>query len=76
VDSISLCTTPHHGPSFTFRGFNFSVRSGETIDFVFLRNHSGCDVARHGTLADHRDGRYPSDHLPVVVELLLTPDRG
>lgn len=76
VDSASLCATPHHGPSFTFQGFDFSARSGETIDFVFLRKHSGLTVVRHGTLADHWDGRYPSDHFPVLVELLLAPGRG
>ena len=72
VDGASLSESPHHGPSFTFQGFDFSATACETIDFVFLRNPAGVRVLRHGALSDHWDGRYPSDHFPVLVELRLT----
>lgn len=76
TDSALLSLTPHHGPSFTFQGFDFAARTGETIDYIFLRNHAGISVLRHGTLSDHWDGRYPSDHFPVLVELLLPQTEG
>jgi endonuclease/exonuclease/phosphatase family metal-dependent hydrolase len=28
-------------------------------------------VARHGILSDTFDGRFPSDHLPVLAEIVL-----
>ncbi len=75
VDSASLSALPHHGPSFTFQAFDFAARSGEAIDFILLRPphppDPGVRVLRHGTLADHWDGRYPSDHFPVLVEIAL-----
>jgi endonuclease/exonuclease/phosphatase family metal-dependent hydrolase len=70
-DSARLSETPHHGPTFSFQGFDFSTRTGPTIDFVFLRNRGTTCVRLHGTLADHWDGRYPSDHFPVLAELEL-----
>ena len=39
------------------------------IDYILARGDIG--VLQHGTLADHWDGRYPSDHMPVLAELLL-----
>lgn len=68
-DSARLCDQPHHGPSFTTQGFDFATRSGSTIDHIFLRNRGASRVRLHGTLADHWDGRYPSDHFPVLAEL-------
>jgi endonuclease/exonuclease/phosphatase family metal-dependent hydrolase len=71
VDSASLSELPHHGPSFTFQAFDFAARSGPTIDFVLLRPDPAVHVRRHAALADHWDGRYPSDHFPVLIEVTL-----
>lgn len=54
----------HHGPDGTVHGFTGTA--GERIDYVLVR---GADVERHATLTDHLDGRYPSDHFPVVADL-------
>jgi endonuclease/exonuclease/phosphatase family metal-dependent hydrolase len=54
------------GPEHTFHEF-----TGEPtiqIDHVFVRD---CAVVRHATLADRiDDDRYPSDHFPLVADLL------
>lgn len=71
VDAIETSPLGHHGPTFTFQGFDFTTRTGEAIDHVLLRPSPSWSVLRHGTLADHRDGRCPSDHYPVLVELAL-----
>jgi endonuclease/exonuclease/phosphatase family metal-dependent hydrolase len=34
----------------------------------------GVQVIQHGILADHWDGRYPSDHLPVLAEVEIPSD--
>ena len=52
------------GPTATKHEFHGRVT--DCIDFAFVR---GLDVTQYGALADHWDGRWPSDHLPVMVEL-------
>ncbi|MBX3474537.1 MAG: hypothetical protein KF754_09155 [Planctomycetes bacterium] len=37
-------------------------------DMIFVR---GLAVQQIGALADHFDGRLPSDHFPVLAEVLL-----
>jgi endonuclease/exonuclease/phosphatase family metal-dependent hydrolase len=69
-DSYKISRLPHFGVTPTFFGFDARTRDpGERIDFVFVSNK--VDVLRHGTLSDFQDGRFPSDHLPVFVELKL-----
>lgn len=52
------------GPTATHHEFDGRVR--ERIDFVFVRELA---VSQYGALADHWDGRWPSDHLPVAADL-------
>ncbi len=67
-DAKTQSATPHHGPSATFHAFTGVLR--ERIDYIFLTE--GIHVLRHATLADYWDGgRYPSDHMPVVVDVAL-----
>jgi len=67
-DSFGISRLPHHGVAPTFFGFDArTTDSGERIDFVFVSD--SVTVLRHATLTDFRDGRFPSDHLPVLVEL-------
>jgi endonuclease/exonuclease/phosphatase family metal-dependent hydrolase len=59
----------HHGPTSTFNGFG-PLRPDSKIDFIFVKG--SVTVLQHGVLADQWDGRWPSDHLPVMVELAIT----
>ncbi|MBP1648548.1 MAG: hypothetical protein H6Q30_1993 [Bacteroidetes bacterium] len=69
-DSYIISRLPHHGVAPTFFGFDARTQDpGQRIDYVFVSG--GVTVMRHGTLTDFRDGRFPSDHLPVLVELKL-----
>jgi endonuclease/exonuclease/phosphatase family metal-dependent hydrolase len=54
----------HHGPTGTFHGFDGDP--GARIDYVFV---DGLTVHQHAHLADHWDGRYPSDHFPVIADV-------
>jgi endonuclease/exonuclease/phosphatase family metal-dependent hydrolase len=65
ADAREASARPHHGPSGTFHGFTGDA--DQRIDYVFAT--PDVDVAQHATLADHWDGRYPSDHFPVVADL-------
>jgi len=66
-DARSLTEQNHHGPDFTFIGFDFEGVSGDIIDYIFVNDLFR--VIKHGYLTDNWNGIFPSDHLPVFVEL-------
>ena len=70
LDAIARTLTPHHGPTGTFHGFTGVTEPGGRIDYVFVT--PAWQVRQHAILADHWDGRYPSDHLPVLAILRVT----
>ncbi|NSW91675.1 MAG: endonuclease/exonuclease/phosphatase family protein [Firmicutes bacterium] len=77
----------HHGPTITYHNYKatrlfrlmkkfkhfkstldkFNVEM--CIDFIFIKND--IKVLQHGILSDTWDGWYPSDHMPVVADLIL-----
>jgi endonuclease/exonuclease/phosphatase family metal-dependent hydrolase len=70
VDTESISLYPHHGPQGTVSGWNFdNMSKNNTIDYVFVKNN--VKSLRHGTLSDNFDGRFPSDHMPVLAELKI-----
>ncbi len=70
TDALYSTLLPHHGPLGSFSG-NFMLPGVDTnrIDFIFTRNN--IDVLKHAILSDSWDGRLPSDHLPVLAEILI-----
>lgn len=60
------------GPDSTWNGFQ-AIVPHHRIDFIFTTK--SIQVLRHETLDDRRNGRFPSDHLPVTTELRLKNDR-
>jgi len=56
------------GPSGTFNGFEFAKPVTKLIDYIFVKQIS---VKKYAVLSDSNDLRYPSDHLPVYVELFI-----
>lgn len=69
TDGLLATITPHHGPQATWSTFDVSSGLGGRIDYIFVKNEVA--VLRHGILTDQWDGRYPSDHLPVLAEVLI-----
>jgi endonuclease/exonuclease/phosphatase family metal-dependent hydrolase len=73
VDAASISKHPLHGPTTTWNGFQ-QLAPGRKLDHIFLRGP--IVVEQHAVLADHWDGLWPSDHLPVLAEISLnTPER-
>ena len=70
-DARYLSQTGHQGPTSTFANKDWTqFREPESkIDFIFVRQ--GIQVLSHKVLDDQYDGRFPSDHLPVVAELKI-----
>ncbi|MEX0770402.1 MAG: endonuclease/exonuclease/phosphatase family protein [Balneolaceae bacterium] len=69
-DAYNSSVLPHVGPEFTFSGFYLSDDPSERrIDYIFTND--AIEVSKHAILPYYRNGRYPSDHLPVLAEILL-----
>jgi endonuclease/exonuclease/phosphatase family metal-dependent hydrolase len=67
-DARYLSEQGHYGPTSTFNDFKGLVPNRK-IDFVFVKGN--IRVLQHGALSDTWDGRYPSDHLPVLAEIVI-----
>lgn len=70
LDAYFLAANAHHGALKTFSGFMVKEGlAGERIDYVFVKG--AIEVTHHGILTDSRNDRYPSDHLPVLAEVVI-----
>lgn len=66
-DSYAISATKPYGPVGTFQNFQIDSPLANRIDFVFVTD--GIKVNKYGVLTDSRNGRFPSDHCPVVVDV-------
>lgn len=55
------------GPEGTFNGYQFDKPVTRRIDYIFTAGN--LDVLKYAVLSDSWDLKYPSDHLPVWVEV-------
>jgi endonuclease/exonuclease/phosphatase family metal-dependent hydrolase len=71
VDTKIVSHHPHHGPNSTFTGFKLSnlTDNDKLIDYIFVKNKT--KVLNHGILSDTFDGFFPSDHMPVLAEIII-----
>ena len=69
TDTKEVSKTPHYGPTGTFNGFTAKETSNEPIDHIFMRN--GVTVLKHATLSETWEGRFSSDHFPVLAVITL-----
>jgi endonuclease/exonuclease/phosphatase family metal-dependent hydrolase len=69
ADAMVVSRYEHHGSYVTFNDFGRSIVDGNRIDYIFVRN--GVGVVQHGILADTFEGRFPSDHMPVVADVRI-----
>lgn len=71
-DAMGISDIAPIGPNFTYEGFSVqSNKNKRRIDHIFVSN--GIDVNSFGIISSFRDGRYPSDHLPVISEVEINP---
>lgn len=57
------------GPSGTFNNFVHKEPVTKLIDYIFISKNSIFKVQKYAVLSDSKNVRYPSDHLPVYVEI-------
>ena len=68
-DAHSNSAKQPSGPSSTWNGFT-KIVPNRRIDYIFVNDQ--CEVLTHRILDDQREGKFPSDHLPVVTKLRTT----
>jgi endonuclease/exonuclease/phosphatase family metal-dependent hydrolase len=68
-DSRDVSVDPPYGPYGTYNGFDHNSPLDRRIDYIFVTRN--VNVLKYGVLSDSKENRYPSDHLPVFVKILL-----
>lgn len=68
-DSREVSQEKPFGPSGTFNNFRHDEQVTKLIDYIFISKNSILKVKKYAILSDSKDLRYPSDHLPVYVEI-------
>ncbi|MDO8550206.1 MAG: hypothetical protein Q7S39_08670 [Ignavibacteria bacterium] len=61
--------TSKESPNITLNDFGKSLEEGDKIDYIFIKNN--VEVKEHIIITDTFDGRYPSDHMPVLAEVRI-----
>lgn len=67
TDAYALSSLKY-APTGTFTGFNFAKTGDSRIDHIFLSKPFS--VIRYGILTDSYQGKFPSDHFPVMAEIV------
>ena len=67
-DSKLISQSKPFGPSGTFNTFKFHEPVTYLIDYIFTTK-GNIDVLKHAVSSDSKDCKYPSDHLPVYIEM-------
>lgn len=68
-DSRDITKQKPFGPSGTFNNFKHNEAVTKLIDYIFTSKKTNIEVLKYAILSDSKDLKYPSDHLPVFVEI-------
>lgn len=66
-DSKKVSAQAPYGPEGTYNAFDFNSELKNRIDYIFVKGK--IEVLKYGVLTDSYEQRYPSDHLPVLIEV-------
>ncbi len=68
-DARTVSALPPYGGRRSFNGFRAGSDPGESIDHIFVRGEVA--VTRTGVIAEKWDGRFVSDHEPVLAAIVV-----
>ncbi len=66
-DTRTVAEVGGYGPAYTYKAFDKPGVDGNIIDYIFIKNYEAVRITRNGILNDNWNGKYPSDHLPVLA---------
>jgi len=70
-DTRDISMSLPFGPPGTFNGFDFLKPVTQRIDYIFISKTNNIAVNKYAVLSDNDNLHYPSDHLPVYVEIKI-----
>jgi endonuclease/exonuclease/phosphatase family metal-dependent hydrolase len=73
-DARYASRSPHQGPTASFTDWQKHGEPETRIDYILATEHF--EVKEHHILTDQFEGRYPSDHLPVLAVIRFDPAGG
>lgn len=68
-DASEVSIEKPFGPLGTFNNFKHNESVTQLIDYIFITKNSTLKVKKYAVLSDSKNLMYPSDHLPVYVEI-------
>jgi len=68
-DAHEVTKQAPYGPEGTFNSFKFDAPMDKRIDYIFVTKN--VDVLKYGVLTDAKEQRYPSDHQPVLIKVII-----
>lgn len=71
IDTFDVTAESPFGATGTFNGFKFHEPVTKKIDYIFISNSSQISVNKHAILSNSKNLKYPSDHLPIYIEVDL-----
>lgn len=71
-DSRKVTVAKPFGPAGTFNNFEFNKPVTMLIDYIFTSKIPSVTVNKYAVLSDSYGLKYPSDHLPVFVQIKLS----
>jgi len=69
VDSRTVSASGHYGPAGTFNAFQSKETTDLPIDYIFIKHP--VKVLQHATLSQTWEGRFSSDHFPVLARVVI-----
>lgn len=69
LDSHEISKQPPYGTMGTYNSFKSDSEMKGRIDYIWITK--GVTVQKYGVLNDMQYGRFPSDHFPVMVRVVL-----
>lgn len=71
-DTRQISESKPYGPDYTFTGFKFPKSENLLLDYIFINDTSMVKIQKYAVMDDfYGEGKYPSDHLPVLVNFKL-----
>jgi endonuclease/exonuclease/phosphatase family metal-dependent hydrolase len=68
-DTQKIAKVDSSGSNITYNRFGQFLEEGNKIDYIFIKNN--IEVDKHKIIMDTFDGRYSSDHMPVLAVLRI-----
>jgi endonuclease/exonuclease/phosphatase family metal-dependent hydrolase len=68
-DTRDISIEKPFGPLGTFNEFKHNEPVNLLLYYIFVSKNSGLKIQKHAVLSDSKDLKYPSDHLPVLIQI-------